>query len=251
MSASPAHASALRAATPGRAFLITLGVSLGLHVAILVIYAIWEGSRVAVLDMPEEPIRATLVKLGKPRDPKLLPRLDTAPKPVPKDTSVPVPTLDAKKREETLSSAVDRIREAMEREKAKQDALARVADRVGPADKDEEGQEDGSPEGDSATPSQINAYLGMFANALRRNFVVPSVIQSQAGLCDRLATQVLVKIAADGTVKDGRVYKASGNDLFDSAVMQALKAVPTFSPPPENMRKLAADGFAFKFRCEG
>lgn len=266
--------SSLRAPVDRR-FAVFVAVSVGLHVGVVVGYGLWDARQVAVLEMPTEPIKATLVRLGKKRDEKLLPRLDTAPKPAPaekpkatpvpvKDTpppvekAVPVPLKDDKKapppdkaekeeRQKTVQSALDKIREQVAREDERSKALGRIADRVGKEEEEPEGDEKGSPDGDSATPSQVNAYFGAIGAAVRRNFVVPTVLESK---CAGMVAQVMVRMDAAGTVVDVRIIKRSGEELFDSAVVAAVKNASPLPPAPSNMREMVTKGFGFNFRCD-
>lgn len=251
--------SPLHAPVVSRPFAIWLGLSVGLHVVILAGYAWWDARQVAVLEFPEEPIKASLVKLGKPRDQKLLPRLETAPKPAPapQEKAVAVPTKDTAKdptpdkedrkaQEDKMKNALARIQEENEKDKARQDALARIAQRVGQAEP-EEGQEDGHPEGDSPTPTQVNAYFGLLKARVKAQYQVPSVIGPDE--CARLVAQVMVRMAPDGQVTDVKIHKSSGAQLFDSAVVSAVKQASPLPPPPENMRAMVKTGFGFNFRC--
>ncbi len=251
--------SALHAPTVTRRFAVWIGVSVAIHVVVLAGYAWWDARQVAVLDFPDEPIKASLVKLGKPRDQKLLPRLETAPKPAPapKDKAVPVPTKDTPKdavpekedpktREDRMKDALARIQDENEKDKARENALARIAQRVGDAEP-EEGQEDGHAEGDSPTPTMVNAYFGLLKARVKAHYQVPSVIGADA--CQRLVAQVMVRMNPDGSVSDVRIHKSSGADLFDSAVVSAVKQASPLPPPPENMRQMVKTGFGFNFRC--
>jgi protein TonB len=251
--------SALRLPTVGRRFGTVLVVSCGLHLVTLVGYAWWDARKAMVIELPDQPIKASLVRLGKPRDQKLLPRLDTAPAPKPKDKSVAIPTKDTKPAPaaapvedgDRLKKAMERIesmREDAERDRAKEDALARIAQRVGKADPEQEGQPDGDPRGESATPGQINAYLGSLHAAVKQQYVVPSVISQ--GECLRLVATVMVRISLTGEVLETKVHKGSGNDFFDAAVVSAVKGASPLPAPPPNMRQMVTDGFGFKFRCE-
>ena len=251
--------SLLRLPTISRRFGTVLVSSCVLHVGLLVGYAWWDARKAMVIELPDQPIRASLVRLGKPRDQKLLPRLDTAPAPKPREKSVAVPTMDAKPAPagapkddgERLKKAMERIeamREEADRDKAKEDALARIAERVGKADPEPEGQADGHKDGDSATAGQVNAYLGSLHHAVKQHYVVPSVIQP--GECLRLVATVMVRISLTGEVMEARVSKGSGSDFFDAAVVAAVKGASPLPAPPPNMRQMVTEGFGFKFRCE-
>ena len=57
------------------------------------------------------------------------------------------------------------------------------------------------------------------------------------------------QFAPDGTVLDVRINKGSGQELFDSAVIAAVKQASPLPRPPDNMRSLVSSGFGFNFRC--
>ncbi|HEY0095369.1 MAG TPA: energy transducer TonB, partial [Archangium sp.] len=69
-----------------------LGVSLVGHVLILLAVGLYNAfvERPPV-NLDQKPIRATLVRLGKPRDEKLLPRKEQPPPPPPKKVEAPPP----------------------------------------------------------------------------------------------------------------------------------------------------------------
>ena len=256
-----APVSALNVPLFGKKVSRALAVSLGVHLVALVGYSVWDSRQVDVLEMPSEPIKATLVKLGKKRDPKLLPRLKPAPAPPPpsRDKAVPVPAKDKPQDAapvedpvdpERKQSALDRIREQVDRDDARKAALARAADRARQdvqEEPDDEGEEDGHPEGDSLTRSNVNAYLGTMVAAVKRHYLVPSVITTAQ--CDRLVAVVLVRLSTDGAVTRAEIHKSSGNDLFDSAVIRAVKTASPLPPPPPDMRDMVTRGFGFNFRC--
>ena len=45
-----------------------------------------------------------------------------------------------------------------------------------------------------------------------------------------------MRLSRSGEVLEARLAKASGNDLFDSAVLAAVKKASPFSPPPDHLR---------------
>lgn len=273
--------NALRRPTIGKEFGAVLTFSLATHLAVLIGYGIYDANKMDVIELPDEPIKAVFVKLGKPRDEKLLPRLKTAPppantapapqakpdpkpeKPQPKDDAVAVPLKEAKEKdkkkpeptkqpepdvEDRKLSALDKIRQRVAAEDKMAHALGKVADRVGKLEEEEdEGQEDGRPDGDSPTPGQVNLYLASLHGAVKAHYLVPSVIQPME--CVRLVAVVMVRMGLDGSVQEAKVHKSSGNEFFDGAVVQAVKAASPLPIPPPNMRDMALKGFGFQFRC--
>lgn len=253
--------NALRRPVIGGKFGAWLVGSIAVHLGLAIGYGIYESRKSTVLELPSEPIKAVLVKLGKPRDEKLLPRLSTAPRPAPapKETAVAVPTKDAPKEkaiskepaptEERKMSAIDKIREQVERDEKAKSALNKIAERVGKEQDDDEGQEDGDARGTDPTPSQIQGYLATIGGRVKGNFRVPSVLEATE--CVRLKAVIGVRLSVNGEVLDVHVDQSSGNELFDSAVVKTVKETGPFPPPPPNMRELVTRGFGFNFRCAG
>ena len=57
-----------------------------------------------------------------------------------------------------------------------------------------------------------------------------------------------MRIGAGGELMDVTLTKPSGNELFDSAVLGAVKKAAPFSAPPEHLRdSLKKSGVAFVF----
>jgi TonB family protein len=60
---------------------------------------------------------------------------------------------------------------------------------------------------------------------------------------------VAVFISPAGQLERARLARSSGNDLFDSAVMAAVKHAAPFSPPPTHLRdSLEKYGVVLMFR---
>lgn len=193
-----------------------------------------------VIDLDQKPIKASLVRLGKPRDEKLLPRKEEPkppppvekvevpvpiPAPAPPSKAIPIPDKDAKK------------------PTAKQDlfkALANASKQAEP----EEGREDGDPNGDAAK-EEGERYYGIISAAVRRYYDVSNTIPEAERRT--LKAEVSMRVSATGEASDVRIKKSSGNDLFDEAVMVAVKKAAPFSPPPEHMKKVMAGGVTLVF----
>ena len=70
---------------------VAVAVSVVAHVAVFLAWLLWPQPTLAAIDLDEAVIKTRLVKLGKPRDEKLLPRLPTSPPPPPKLDKKPEP----------------------------------------------------------------------------------------------------------------------------------------------------------------
>ncbi|KFA93979.1 energy transducer TonB [Archangium violaceum] len=235
-----------------------LGVSLGGHVLILVAVGLYnafvEGPRV---QLDQKPIRATLVRLGKPRDEKLLPRKEqppppppkkveapptpTAPAPAPAKVAVPIPGV---KPEPAPAPAPQKGETKGEDRRNK---LFGAFDKLSKSKPDEEldGAEDGDPNGDSAT-AEGERYFGLLSSQVRRHYNVADTIPDNERLY--LKAQVAMRLNRTGEVIETRLARASGNDLFDSAVLAAVKKASPFSPPPDHLRDtLQKSGIVLEF----
>lgn len=221
------------------------GLAIGLWLLLGWLFA---GPRV---DLEQKPIKASLVRLGKPRDEKLLPRKEEeAPPPAPKveevavakpatpDNAVKIPTKDAKPDKST-----DKKDGAKDAKKSLFDAF----NKTGKAGKPEEleGQADGDPDGDSAK-QEGERYFGLLNSVVKRNYDVSSTIDEAERR--RLRAEVALRIGPGGELLGVELTKPSGNELFDSAVIGAVKKAAPYSPPPEHLRdSLKKAGVAFVF----
>ncbi|WP_338864213.1 TonB family protein [Myxococcus stipitatus] len=200
------------------------------------------------VDLTAQPIRATLVRQGKPRDSKLLPRKEQLPPP-PKQVDAPKPTPEAPpappsnavavpipgvKPEPTSSpkpAPVKGEKEGEDRRKRLFGAFDKTA-KAAP-DEEPEGAEDGDPDGDSAT-AEGERYFGLLQVQVRRNYSVADTIPESERM--HLKALVALRLGRSGEVLDVKLTKPSGNDLFDSAVLAAVRKASPFSPPPDHLR---------------
>jgi TonB family protein len=204
------------------------------------------------VEFEQQPIKASLVRLGKKRDDKLLPRKEEEPPPpAPKvaevaaptpaakpDTAVKIPTKDAKAEKTEKSDG------QKDTKKSLFDALSK-AGRQGAVPQELEGEEDGDPNGDSAT-QEGERYFGLLNSVVKRNYDVSSTIDEAERR--RLRAEVALRIGNAGELLDVTLTKPSGNELFDSAVLGAVKKAAPFSAPPEHLRdSLKKAGVAFVF----
>lgn len=203
------------------------------------------------LDLDQKPIRATLVRKGKPRDEKLLPRKEELPAP-PKqaegvDTNAPKPAEKAAVGITDRPSSTQKqigARNGTDSKKRLQDVLRKISS---PAKNPElEGREDGDVNGNSAT-AEGDQYFGLLTSQIQRHYDVSQTIAEQERM--HLRAQVLVLIGRSGNVIRSQLVKGSGNSLFDSAVLTAVKKASPFSPPPAHLRdSLQRAGVTLEFR---
>ncbi len=236
--------------------------SVGGHVAVLLIALVYArfnaGPRV---DLDAKPIRASLVRLGKPRDPKLLPRKEQLPPP-PKEVKAPAtpPTPAPTPPSNAVAVPVPGVKPEPSKpqpapqtgEKAGEDRRKRLFgafDKMAKTSEPEEleGAEDGDPDGDSAT-AEGERYYGLLSSQIKRHYSVADTIAESERL--HLKAQVAIRLGRKGElVTEPQLAKSSGNDLFDSAVLAAVKKASPFSPPPDPIRDaLQKDGVVLEFR---
>ena len=242
---------------------IFLAVSLGGHVLVGVLGALYAAFyEPAKIELDQKPIRASLVRLGKPRDEKLLPRKEEPPAPPPKKVEAP-PTPPAPTEppavDNTVAVAVPGVKPEPAPKPTPQPGEAKGEDRrkrlFGAFDKlskpskqqeELEGAEDGDPSGDSAT-AEGERYFGLLSSQVRRHYNVADTLSESERM--HLKAQVAVRLNRAGEVLEARLSKESGNALFDSAVLAAVKKAAPFSPPPDHLRNmLQKSGIVLEFR---
>ncbi len=220
----------------------------GLTVGFLLVSALLAGPRV---DLDAKPIKASLVRLGKKRDDKLLPRKEEPAPPPPSkaepaptpaaapDTAVKVPTKDAKPEKPSKDAKAD----AKDSKSKLFDALNKTS-RAASAE-ELEGDPDGDANGDSAK-QEGERYYALLSNAVRRRYDVSDTISEAERKA--LRAEVAIKLGPAGELLDVGLSHASGNELFDGAVVAAVKKAAPFGPPPEHLREqLRKQGVVFAF----
>jgi protein TonB len=204
------------------------------------------------VDLEQKPIKASLVRLGKPRDDKLLPRKEeeaappppkaaevAVPTPAPPDKAVKIPTKDAKPEKATKPE------KAADGKKTLFDAFSK-AGTAGKAT-ELEGALDGDPNGDSAV-QEGERYYGLLKSVVQRNYDVSDAIPESERRA--LKAEVALWIGSGGELVNVKLTKPSGNELFDSAVVGAVKKAAPFTPPPANLAEsLKKQGVAIVFRA--
>ena len=219
------------------AFFAAIGVSSYFHL----------GPRI---DMNQQPIKASLVRLGKPRDPKLLPRIPDAPAEAEAKAPVPQPPKPEEPKSIPMPDAKARPPGSADRRRELLSAFNRTpkasGSRTAAAIEELEGHPEGDPHGDSAT-QEGERYYGQLKAQIQQRYDVSQTIPEQERL--HLKAQVLVQIGRTGEVLRVQLASSSGNQLFDNSVLAAVKKASPFSPPPEHLREsLGRRGIALEFR---
>ena len=202
------------------------------------------------IDLDQKPIKATLVRQGTPRDEKLLPRIEQAPPPpVEQKAPEPVPTPAPPKPvapSPVAAPAPPKAKQSGEKKADPREQLMGAFDRMSKAKPDTTGAADGDPNGDAAV-AEGEAYYARLRSQITRFYDVSQTIPDAERI--RLTAQVAVFISPAGQLERARLAKSSGNDLFDSAVMAAVKRAAPFSPPPSHLREpLQKYGVVLMFR---
>lgn len=253
----PAVSQSLLVSRPNPAVRRFVLLSVGFHVLVVVVGIAWAKLNAApVIVVDQEPIKATLVRLGKKRDEKMLPRKETPPPPpkeiagtqapepapvAPVKPAVAVPIPNAAPTPQTVK------KQSGEKEGAdRRSALFGAFDKAGKKAEELEGDPEGDPDGDSAV-QEGERYYGLINAQVRRRYDLPDTISDQERLF--LRAQVLLKIGRSGEVVTAELRKASGNDVFDAAVISAVRKASPFSPPPDTLRSaLSNTGVVLEFR---
>jgi TonB family protein len=202
------------------------------------------------IDLDQKPIKATLVRQGTPRDEKLLPRIEQPPPP-PMEQKAPEPAPTPTPPKTVAPAAVappapPKTKQAGEKKADARQQLFGAFDKMSKSKPDTSGAADGDPNGDSAV-AEGEAYYARLRSQITRFYDVSDTIPDSERI--RLIAQVAVVITPAGQLERARLAKSSGNDLFDSAVMAAVKRAAPFAPPPTHLRDaLSKYGVVLQFR---
>ncbi|WP_224244016.1 TonB family protein [Hyalangium gracile] len=255
MALHPAVTQSMLVARPSRLglFVIVSVVGHGLLLVAGLVYASLTARPKVDPNIPV--IKASLVRQGKPRDPKLLPRKEQPPPP-PKEVKAPPapPTQAPKPPDKVAGPVIPKPQPAPAPQKGDTSAEDRRKRLFGAFDKtakqvpeeELEGAEDGDPSGDSAT-AEGERYYALLSSQVRRNYNVADTIPEAERMY--LKAQVQMRLGRAGEVLATQLTTPSGNDLFDAAVLAAVKKAAPFSPPPDHLREsLQKQGIVLEFR---
>ena len=249
-SAAPVSLLARRSEATFPKFLFWSAVVHAVIFSLAVVYA--KLHEEAAIDLDQKPIKATLVRQGTPRDEKLLPRIEQPPPPpveqkAPEPVAVPEPPRTvAPAPVPAPAPAPPKTKQAGEKKADPRQTLMGAFDKLSKTKPDTTGAADGDPHGDSAV-AEGEAYYARLRSQITRFYDVSDTIPDAERI--RLVAQVAVVISPAGQLDRARLAKSSGNDLFDSAVMQAVKRAAPFAPPPTHLRDaLSKYGVVLQFR---
>jgi TonB family protein len=221
------------------------------HLALFSLALVWAKlHEEPAIDLDQKPIKATLVRQGTPRDEKLLPRIEQPPPPpveqkAPEPVAAPAPPKTVAPAP-VPAPAPPKTKQAGEKKADPRQTLMGAFDKMSKSKPDTTGAADGDPHGDSAV-AEGEAYYARLRSQITRFYDVSDTIPDAERI--RLTAQVAVVISPAGQLERARLAKSSGNDLFDSAVMGAVKRAAPFAPPPTHLRDaLAKYGVVLQFR---
>lgn len=198
------------------------------------------------VDLEQKPIKARLVRLGERKPEKYLPRKEEPPPP-PAPSSPPVPVAAAPAAPSTPAvpsphpAAPAPPRPAPARAAGARttgsgsnvaSALSRMQREV---DREQWGDPEGDPLGDSEEGSEGDRYLALVQRALQANYHVPPTISDRERIY--LKGTVVLFIEPDGRVRRWRLEHPSGNSAFDGALERAVRDT-RLPPPPDGMQEL-------------
>jgi TonB family protein len=234
-----------RRARQYRMFVVFCAVSLTLHLFAFAAYAFWPHGDKPAVDLDAAVVKTRLVKLGKTRDDKLLPRLPTAPAPPAADKKAPPKPDDAKDAPSPDSSKKPTAAELLEKLKQQEnrDVNDVIKQRVG--EQTDEGKEDGDKDGVDLEGEIKATYFARVAAHIRKHMEVSSVLSDEERI--KLRGELFLRINDDGTVADAKMQKGSGSNVFDNDIVTAAKRSSPLPAPPPQVQALASKGIALQF----
>lgn len=230
-----------------RRMLITFcGLSLGLHIGLVAGFMLVPEGKKPAINLDDNIVKTRLVKLGKPRDEKLLPRLDAS-KPPP-DASKMAPKLEEPKPDKQSPDATKKPSAADLIKKLKDESTPKSADEIikeRMGEHTDEGQLNGDKEGDALNGEIKKTYFGTLVAHIRKHMEVSSTITDDQRV--RLKATLSIKVGADGEVLEAKIQTSSGSSVFDNDVITAAKRSSPVPAPPPQVRALVEQGVAFNF----
>lgn len=218
-----------------------LVVTVTVHTVLIAALLLAHRSSAEPAATPRNTVVATLVRLGKPRDPHRLPTKPTAPPP----TTAPPATLT---RDPNIAPTEPTPAPSPEAPPGDLFDSARLrAKALGETVEEPEGSPEGSPAGTAATASEGDPYATAIDAAIRAEWHLPDLVRPEDLV--NLATTVFLRVDARGTIVETQVVAHSGNRFFDASVVEAIartKRLP--APPADRLRDVLRGGITLVFR---
>lgn len=217
----------------------TIAVSIFIHLFAFAAWAFFPTTaKISAVNLDEAVVKTRLVKLGKPRDPELLPRIPTTPPP-PTVEKKEMPVIDAKVEPEK-KSATDILDKFKNENLKKPDLNDLINKRVG--EPDDEGQEFGDKDGSALDGEITDSYFARVTARIVKSMELSSVLTDDERV--RLRAVLCLQIDEGGEVSAINV-KGSGSTVFDSDVTAAARRASPLPAPPPPARRRAAAGVCF------
>ena len=233
-----------RSKAVNRSFKWVLGVSLGLHFGVFgaVVFAQSRQPKIKIHDT----IPVELVKLGKPRDAALLPRIARSAPPPPADDTV---ALDTDKKKDKPTKAPDKTKAPELSDAARRMLDTAADDRLDSAlakIEEPEGALDGVADGTTTDPARAaRGYEALVAASLKQAYQLPEMLKSQQQF---LSAEFMLYIESDGRISRHELVKRHPNELFMSALESLLKSHRLPAPPRELARRYRDEGVLVRFK---
>jgi TonB family protein len=195
-------------------------------------------------------VQARLVKLGKERDEKLLPRITKPKKSKAHQKDKKGNSLKPVKKKEKKKKKVEKkVKKPPSLAELLSDSMKDIKEDAR-AEETDEGAKDGVADGDVTDPAlalKANMYTRKVSALIRKNWQIPAIIKKEA--LSALSAEVFFRITYSGEVYGVEVVTASGNNIFDSSVIEAIKKTGTLPLPKDReLKKLVLqEGFECPF----
>lgn len=226
--------------------------SLSVHIVILLLFiavGTWFDSRPRIVF---NSIQAKLVKLGKKREKRLLPRIVKKTQPVVKN-KIKDKGNSLKKKEVAKKKLEKPKTKVPEKKKSLENLLAgamKEIEKDARAEESDEGRKDGAKDGDVTDPTLAakgNLYARKVAGIIRSNWNIPSLISKKD--LQSLRSTVFFRITFSGEVYNVSIATKSGNSLFDNSILEALTKTGKLPLPGDKKLKkmILKEGFECPF----
>lgn len=214
-----------------------------LHAVAVVLLALGPGKGTArASTRGPESVTAVLVRKGKTRAKHLLPRLHRVRAAVRKKTRVVARKKHRtrrRKKRESLDAIIARMRQqhgVVKRESK---------DQRGDVSSTREGVSWGSKHGTVTDPALARAgsrYGAIIRHKIESSLVVPSIITQRQFAYLRTKIKIILTIDRSGILRSAKVSAKSGNAMFDSAVLAAVRRASPFPAPDNAVWQQVKDG---------
>ena len=224
---------------------LAIVASAGIHVGLVVFLIIGGLVQAKPSDLKDKAMITKLVRLGEEKPKNWLPdkKLASA-QPAPK---TPAPSTKASPDTSAKSPKKSAAKDYSKDMKKALAALGSSDDK--PSKETPQGSPDGDPDGDALIAELGNAYYTQVYKQVKQNYAVPEIISERERMF--LAATVVIKLDERGNLMgDLEWEKRSGNDVFDSAIANAIKkSAPFPAPPKELVDKYKTEGIGMNFRA--